>query len=41
MKSSNHLENKTFRHLVQAASSLEPPLEHNQGQMPLTNQGSL
>ena len=26
---------------VQAHSSLEPPLEYNQDQMPLTNQGSL
>ena len=26
---------------VQAHSSLEPPLEHNQGQMPLMNQGLL
>ena len=26
---------------VQAHNSLEPPLEHNQGQMPLMNQGLL
>ena len=51
MKPSNNLENKTpydkyWRvQLVwkkfQAHSSLEPPLEYNQDQMSLTNQGSL
>ena len=51
MKPSNNLENKTpsgtygrvqlVRKKVQAHSSLKPPLEYNQDQMPLTNQGSL
>ena len=49
MKPSNNLENKTpsgtYERIqleckkVQAHSSLEPPLEYNQDQMPLTNQG--
>ena len=49
MKPSNNLENKTpsdpysrvqlVHKKVQALSSLEPPLEYNQDQMPLTNQG--
>ena len=51
MKPSNNLENTTPSDTywriqlvckkVQAPSSLEPPLEYNQDQMPLTNQGSL
>ena len=51
MKPSNNLENETPSdthgriQLVckkfQAHSSLEPPLEYNQDQMPLTNQDSL
>ena len=49
MKPSNNLENKTpsdtysriqlVYKKVQAHSSLEPPLEYDQDQMPLTNQG--
>ena len=51
MKPSNNLENKapsdTYWRVqlvckkVQAHSFLEPPLEYNQDQMPLTNEGSL
>ena len=51
MKPSNNLENKTPSDIywrvqlackeVPAHSSLEPPLEYNQDQMPLTNQGPL
>ena len=51
MKLSNNLENKTPSDTywrvqlvymkVQAHSSLEPPLEYNQDQVPLMNQGSL
>ena len=51
MKPSNNLENKTPSDTysrvqlvckrVQVHSSLEPPLKHNQDQMPLTNQRSL
>ena len=51
MKPSNNLENKTPSDTywrvqlvymkVQAHSSLEPPLEYNQDQVPLMNQGSL
>ena len=51
MKPSNNLEKKTpsgtswrvqlVSKNVQAHRFLEPPLEYNQGQMPLTNQGSL
>ena len=51
MRPSNNLENKTpsdiylrvqlVRKKVQAHSSLEPPLEYNQDQMPLANQGLL
>ena len=50
MRPSNNLENKiqpdTYCRVqvvqikVQVNSSLEPPLEHNQNQMPLTNQVS-
>ena len=36
MTPSNDLENKT-----PSDSFSEPPLEYNQGHMPLTNQGSL
>ena len=49
MRSSINLENKTLSDIywrvqlvymkVQAHSSLEPPLEYNQDQMPLMNQG--
>ena len=51
MKPSNSLENKTLSSIywrvqlvykkVQAHRSLEPQLEYNQDQMPMTNQGSL
>ena len=51
MKHSKNLENKTpsdtywtvqlVSKKVHAHSSLEPPLQYNQNQMPLTNQGSL
>ena len=51
MRPSNNLENKTISDTywrvqlvcvqVQAHSSLEPPLEYNQDQTPLMNQGSL
>ena len=51
MRPSYNLENNTLsdtywrvqliRMKVQAQSSLEPPLEYNQDQMPLMNQGSL
>ena len=51
MKPFNNLENMTpsdtywrvqlVRNKVQAHSSLEPPLEYDQDQTPLTNQGSL
>ena len=51
MKPSKNLEDKTpadtycrvrlVCRKAQAHSSLEPPLEYNQDQMPLTNQGSL
>ena len=51
MKPSNNLENKTpmdtywkvqlVCNKVQAHISLPPPLEYNQDQKPLTNQGSL
>ena len=51
MKPSNNLENKTPSDTywrvqlvckkVQAHSFLEPPLEYNQDQLPLTNKGSL
>ena len=51
MKPSNNLENKTLSDTywrvqlvckkIQAHSSLELPLEYNQDQMPLTNQGSV
>ena len=48
MKPSNNLEKKTPADTyslvckkVQAHSFLEPPLEYNQDQMPLTNEGSL
>ena len=50
MKISNNLENKTLSdtlkslasmYEVQAHSSLEPPLEYNQDQMLLMNQGLL
>ena len=51
MKPTNNLENKTPLYTywrvqlickkVKAHSSLEPPLEYNQDQMPLTNQRSL
>ena len=51
MKPSNNLENKALSEIyrkvqlvamkVQAHSSLEPPLECSQDQMPLMNQGSL
>ena len=47
MRPSNNLENKTLSDIclrvqlvcmkVQAQSSLEPPLEYNQGQTPLMN----
>ena len=50
MKPSNNLENKTLPDTywrvqvvcmkVQAHSSLEPPMEYSQDQMPLMNQGS-
>ena len=51
MKPSNNLESKTLSDTylivllvymkLQSHSSLEPPLEYNQDQMPLMNQGSL
>ena len=51
MRPSNNLENKTPSDTywrvqlvwmkVQAHNFLEPPLEHNQDQMPLINQGLL
>ena len=51
MRSFKNLENKALSETyskvqrvymkVQAYSSLEPPLEYNQDQMPLMNQGSL
>ena len=51
MRPSNNLENKTpsdtYRRVqlvcmkVQSHNSLEPPLEYNQDQTPLMNQGSL
>ena len=51
MKTSNNLKTKTTSDTyirvqlvgkkVQVHSSLEPPLEYSQDQMPLTNQGSL
>ena len=51
MRPSNNLENTTPSDpywrvqlvcmKVEAHSSLEPPLEYNQDQMPLMNQGSL
>ena len=51
MRPSNNLENKTpsdtYRKIelvcmkVQSHSSLEPPLEYNQDQMPLLNEGLL
>ena len=51
MRLSNNLENKTTSDKycrvqlvcikVQAHKSLEPPLEYDQDQMPLMNQGSL
>ena len=51
MRPSNNLENKTpsdtYKRVqlvckkAQAHKSLEPPLDKNKDQMPLTNQGSL
>ena len=47
MKPSNNVENKTCwkssanMNKVPAHSSLEPPVEYSQDQMPLTNQDSL
>ena len=51
MRPSNNLKNKIFSDTystvqlgymkVQARSSLEPPLEYNQHQKPLMNEGSL